>query len=165
MPTSWKRSPEELHKTYISNTEAFYKSAGWSLSEELDNFITACALRLWARSGAVTQEHVDAANQLYSKGRPAPKWLLWELTTAVCDGAGELLPPLFFWSLAEEDKQKGKNTSRLFVRMLTNILLYLAAVNDDVSYDEAEFITECVDRLGAICDSNEVSEIFTELFR
>ena len=23
MPTPWKRSPEELHKTYIANTEAF----------------------------------------------------------------------------------------------------------------------------------------------
>ena len=28
MPTPWKRSPEELHKTYIANTEAFYKVAG-----------------------------------------------------------------------------------------------------------------------------------------
>ena len=28
MPTPWKRSPKELHKTYIANTEAFYKVAG-----------------------------------------------------------------------------------------------------------------------------------------
>jgi len=156
MPTSWKRSPQELHKTYISNTEAFYKAAGRSLAEELDNFLTACALRLWSRSGGVTQEHVDAANQLYSKGRPEPKWLLWELTSAVCDDGGEMLPPLFFWSLAEDDSKKGKSTSRLFVRMLTNILLYLAAVNDDVSHGEADFITDCVDRLTAICDSSGV---------
>lgn len=156
MPTTWKRSPEELHKIYVSNTEAFYKAAGRTLAEELDNFVTACALRLWAKCGSVVQEHVDAANQLYSKGRPQPKWLLWELTGAICGEEGEMLPPLFFWALVEEDKKKSKNTSRLFVRMLTNILLYLAAVNDDVSYAEAEFITECVDRLNAICDSHEV---------
>lgn len=152
MPTSWKRSPEELHKTYISNTEAFYKAAGRAASEELDDFMTACALRLWGRSGSITQEHADALNQLYSKGRPQPKWLLWELTSAACE-CGEILPPLFFWALTEEDKHRGKNTSRLFIRMLTNILLYLAAVNDDVSYAEAEFITECTDRLTAVCDS------------
>ena len=36
MPTPWKRSPEELHKTYIANTEAFYKVAGRGLAQELD---------------------------------------------------------------------------------------------------------------------------------
>ena len=80
MPSSWKRSPEELHKTYIANTEAFYKVAGRGLSGELDSFISDCALQLWGRCGGVTQEHVDAINQLYSKGAVMPKWLLWELT-------------------------------------------------------------------------------------
>ncbi|MBR4472194.1 MAG: AAA family ATPase [Oscillospiraceae bacterium] len=40
--------------------------------------------------------------------------------------------------------------------MLTNILLYLAAVDDDVTYAEAEYITECTDRLTAICDTTGV---------
>ena len=39
MPTPWKRSPEELHKTYIANTEAFYKVAGRGLAQELDEFV------------------------------------------------------------------------------------------------------------------------------
>ena len=42
--------------------------------------------------------------------------------------------------------------------MLTNILLYLAAVDDDVTYAEAEFITECTDRLTAICDTTGVKK-------
>ncbi|HIS96377.1 MAG TPA: AAA family ATPase [Candidatus Scatomorpha pullistercoris] len=37
--------------------------------------------------------------------------------------------------------------------MVTNILLHLAAVDDDVSFAEAEFITDCADRLSAVCDS------------
>ena len=84
-----------------------------------------------------------------------PKWLLWELTGKVCE-QGEFLPPLFFWTLAENDKNRGTDYSRVFIRMLTNILLTLAAVDDDVSFSEAEYITEAADRLNAICDSSGV---------
>ena len=152
MPTSWKRTPEELHKTYIANTEAFYKIAGKGLAGELDDFMMRCALRLWSNCGAVTQSHVDAANSIYSKGQVMPKWLLWELTGKVC-AESEFMPPLFFWTLAENDKKRGTDYSRVFIRMFTNIMLCLAAVDDDVSLDEARYITDCCDKLSAICDS------------
>ena len=155
MPSNWKRSPEELHKTYIANTEAFYKAAGRSLAGDLDRFVTDCACQLWSRSGGVTQDHVNAINQLYSKGTVTPKWLLWELTGRVCEN-GEFLPPLFFWTLAENDRLRGTDYSRVFIRMLTNILLTLAAVDDDVTFAEAEYITEVGDKLNAICDSSGV---------
>jgi len=155
MPTPWKRSPEELHKTYLANTEAFYKVAGRGLSQELDDFVTSCALGLWKNSHSIAQQHVDAANQLYSKGRPQPSWLLWDLTEKVCS-AGEFLPPLFFWNLTEMDARRGTSNSRIFIRMLTNILLYLAAVDDEVSMAEATYITECSDKLTAICDGARV---------
>ena len=100
MPTSWKRSPEELHRVYIENTEAFYRVAGRAAARELDGFMQSCALALWARAGSVTQAQVDAINQLYSKGRSKGTRLLWELTGEVCR-SGEVLPPMFFWSLAE----------------------------------------------------------------
>lgn len=151
MPTPWKRTPQELHKTYIANTEAFYKVAGRGLSQELDDFVTSCALGLWKNSSSLGQQHVDAANALYSKGRPEPKWLLWDLTEKIC-AAGDFLPPLFFWNLTEMDARGGTANSRIFVRMLTNILLYLAAVDDEVTMAEANYITECSDRLTAICD-------------
>ena len=151
MPTPWKRTPEELHKTYIANTEAFYKVAGRGLSQELDDFMASCAMGLWKNSRNLGQQHVDTLNQLYSKGRPQPQWLLWELTERVCR-SGEFLPPLFFWNLTENDARRGTNNSRVFVRMLTNILLYLAAVDDEVSMAEAEYITDCSDKLSAICD-------------
>ncbi len=157
MPSNWKRSPEELHKTYIANTEAFYKVAGRGLAGELDAFITGCALQLWSRSGGVTQEHADAINQLYSKGAIMPKWLLWELTGKICE-AGDFMPPLFFWTLADNDRAKGTDHSRVFIRMLTNILLTLAAVDDDVSFAEAEYITDAGDKLSAICDTSGVKQ-------
>ena len=157
MPSNWKRSPEALHKTYVANTEAFYKTAGRGLSGELDQFVTDCALQLWSRGGAVGQAHCDAANQIYSKGNTMPKWLLWELTGKIC-APGDFLPPLFFWTLAETDKQRGTDCSRVFIRMLTNILLSLAAVDDEVSYAEAEYITAAGDKLSAICDSTGVKQ-------
>ena len=155
MPTPWKRSPEELHKTYLANTEAFYKVAGRELCDELDDFVISCAIGLWKGSPTITQNHVDAVNQLYSRGRRPPQWLLWDLTEKVC-ASGPFLPPLFFWSLTEQDARRGTDISRLFIRMLTNILLYLAAVDDEVTMAEAEYITDCADKLSAVCDGANV---------
>lgn len=155
MPTAWNRSPEEFHKIYVANTDAFYRVGSISLAEELDKFMTSCALGLWSRAGSITQRHVDMANQIYSRGRPRPTWMLWTLTSSVCDSE-VFLPPVFFWNLAESDAKRGSETSRTFIRMLTNILLYLAAVDDDVTYAEAEYITECTDKLTAICDTSGV---------
>ncbi|MEA5150994.1 MAG: AAA family ATPase [Oscillospiraceae bacterium] len=155
MPTTWNRSPEEFHKIYAANTDAFYRAGSPSLAKELDEFMTRCALALWSRAGSIGQRHADMANAIYSRNQPKPQWLLWNLTGAACEE--ELfLPPVFFWNLAESDAKRGTETSRTFVRMLTNILLYLAAVDDDVTYAEAEFITECSDKLTAICDTSGV---------
>ena len=155
MPTTWSRTPEEFHKIYLANTDAFYRIGSTTLAPELDDFMTKCALSLWSRSGGLGERHVQMANQIYSRNRPQPKWLLWNLTCSVCED-DVFMPPVFFWNLAETDAKRGTETSRTFIRMLTNILLYLAAVDDDVTYGEAEFITECSDRLSAICDTTGV---------
>lgn len=151
LPSQWKRSPEEIHKTYVANTEAFYRAAGRNLVQPLDEFCVSCALQLFSHSSCITEEHAQAVNALYSKGQNQPTWLLWELVTAVSK-SGEFLPPLFFWQLTEDDVRKGTDLSRVFIRMMTNILLCLAAVDDDVNYAEAEYITECADKLSALCD-------------
>ena len=155
MPTTWSRSPEEFHKIYLANTDAFYRIGNSNLAPELDDFMTKCALSLWSRAGGISERHVQMANQIYSRNRQQPKWLLWNLTSSVCED-DVFLPPVFFWNLAETDASRGTETSRTFIRMLTNILLYLAAVDDDVTCSEAEFITECTDRLNAICDTTGV---------
>lgn len=155
MPTTWNRSPEDFHKIYSANTDAFYRVGGIAMAKELDEFMTRCALGLWSRGGGITQRHVDMANQIYSRNQPQPKWMLWSLTSSVCESE-VFLPPVFYWNLAEIDAKRGTEASRTFIRMLTNILLYLAAVDDDVSYDEAAYITECTDKLTAICDTSGV---------
>ena len=155
MPTTWTRTPEEFHKIYAANTDAFYRLGGSSMARELDEFMTNCALNLWSRGGGITQRHVDMANQIYSRNQPQPRWLLWSLTGSIKEGE-VFLPPVFYWNLAESDAKRGSEASRTFIRMLTNILLYLAAVDDDVTYEEAAFITECTDKLNAICDTTGV---------
>lgn len=35
MPTTWNRSPEEFHKIYIANTDAFYRVGSFALADEL----------------------------------------------------------------------------------------------------------------------------------
>ncbi|MEI3061768.1 MAG: AAA family ATPase [Oscillospiraceae bacterium] len=157
MPTTWNRSPEEFHKIYIANTDAFYRVGSFALADELDKFVTRCALELWSKAGSIGQHHVDMANQIYSKNHPEPHWLLWNLTSSVCE-SDMFMPPVFFWDLAERDAKRGTEASRTFIRMLTNILLYLAAADDDVSYAEAEYITECGDKLSAICDTSGVKK-------
>ena len=105
----------------------------------------------------MTQLHVDFINEMYSRGQVRPQWLLWSLTSAVCEKK-DFLPPAFFWELAEGDAKRGSEASRTFVRMVTNILLYLAAADDDVSFSEAEYITEVTDKLSAICDASGVKK-------
>ena len=157
MPTTWKRSPEEFHKIYVANTEAFYKIAGRGTAAELDGFMTKCAFSLWSRAASVTQEQADMANQLYSRDQPKPSWLLWSMAEKICK-EDVFLPPMFFWGVAESDGKRGTDASRVFVRMVTNILLYLSACDDDVNYAEAEYITEVADKLAAVCDSNGVKK-------
>jgi len=152
MPSNLYRSPEELHRVYVSNTEAFYSVAGREHAAKLDDFVESCVLRLWKNSPSISQKHVDSINVLYSRGRKRKSKLLWELTSEIANSK-EILPPLFFWTLAENDAATGKDNSRIFIRALTNILLYLAAVDDEVSEYEARFITDCADRLNAVCDS------------
>ena len=152
MPTTWNLSPEDFHKRYIANTDAFYRIGSNSLAPELDEFMTKCALSLWSRAGGIGERHVQMANQIYSRNQPQPRWLLWNLTSSICE-EDVFMPPVFFWNLAESDAKTGRNASRVFIRMLTNILLYLAAVDDDVTYSEAAYITECTDKLTAICDT------------
>ncbi len=60
---------------------------------------------------------------------------------------------MFFWSLAERDASSGGDCSRIFVRMVTNILLSLAAADGEISRAEAEYISDMAAKLCAVCDS------------
>ena len=152
MPSVWTRPSGELHREYIANTEAFYRASSRSLAGALDGFMRGAALGLWKNSPAVTESEVSAYNALYSKGCDAPEVLLWDLTGKVCSAEAPL-PPMFLWSLAEKDAASGRDCSRVFVRMVTNLLLSLAATDGEISSAEAAYISDVAARLEAVCDS------------
>lgn len=155
MPSIYNVTPEDFHKYYAANTDAFYRSNHFVPAHDVDEFIKQCALSLWKCSGGITENHVALANELYSRGQEKPSYMLWGLTEKVC-GEDMFLPPVFFWNLCENDVKKGTADSRLFVTMLNNILLRLAAADEEVTMEEAKYITECQEKLLAICDSNGV---------
>lgn len=63
---------------------------------------------------------------------------------------------MFVWSLAERDAASGKDNSRVFVRMVTNILLSLAAADGEINRAEAEYIADVAARLEAVCNASNV---------
>ena len=157
MPSVYSVTPEEFHNYYLANTDAFYKSNRGISARETDEFIMQCALELWKRAGGITENHVSLANEIYSRGESKPQYMLWGLTEKVC-GEDGFLPPVFFWNLCESDVKRGTSDSRLFITMLNNILLRLAAADQEVTYDEAAYITECQEKLATICDTNGVKK-------
>ena len=157
MPSIYNVSPEEFHKYYVANTDAFYRSNHFITATETDDFIMRCALQLWKKSGGISENHVALANEIYSRGQNKPTFMLWGLTEKICNDE-EFLPPVFFWNLCEYDAKHGTADSRLFITMLNNILLRLAAADEEVTYAEAEYITECQERLCTVCDTSGVKK-------
>lgn len=149
-------SAAHIRKIYVNNTETFYKAAGGDyLAAEVDEFFRSCITGLWARSGAVTDYKLSLINEIYSKNQPKPKYLYWELTSAVC--AYTLFQvPEFFKGLTAADRLNKTTVSRTFIRIFTNILLTVASADEDVSMAEAEFITACTDALESVCDRSGV---------
>lgn len=157
MPSTFNVTPEEFHNYYVANTDAFYRANHFVTAHETDEFIYSCALGLWKRAGGISESHVALSNEIYSRGQEKPSNMLWSLTEKVC-AVDSFLPPVFFWALCESDVKKGTSDSRLFITLLNNVMLRLAAADEEVTYAEAEYITECQDKLTAICDTNGVKK-------
>ncbi len=151
-------SANDIHKVYINNVDAFYKAAGGRfLAPETDEFLHSCAVGLWSKSGGVTARNAELINELYSKDQTKPNYLYWELTSAVCDYSIFRVPD-FFIEVVATDRRNKTSASRTLIRIMTNLLLELAADDEDVSIAEANFITSCSDALMSVCDRSGVVE-------
>lgn len=145
-----------VHKQYSEGVTAFRRQIGdgelrLRFTQEVDAFMRACALGVWARDGEpVSPRHVEYYNAIYSQGNPVPAILFWELSTAVADYPG-FRPPAFFARMRAYDKVSGGKLSRRFVDVMILMLLLFAAVDDVVSEEEAGFVNQAADTLGALC--------------
>lgn len=150
-------SANDIHKVYINNVESFYKAVGSGfLSAETDEFLRSCVIGLWSKGCGVTQRNAELINELYSKDQPKPNYLYWELTSAVCDYSMFRVPD-FFLELVALDKRNKTAASRTLIRIMTNLLLEIAADDEDITTAEASFISACSDALMSVCDKSGVA--------
>ncbi|OUN23095.1 type VII secretion protein [Flavonifractor sp. An82] len=152
-------SAAEAHRQYSEGMTAFRRQiADQALRDrfarEADTFFRACALGLWQRDGAsLSPRYVEFYNAIYTKGNPVPSVLFWELSSAVARYPG-FRPPEFFNRMRACDKVAGTDLARRFIDLTTLMLLLFAAVDDQVSEEEARFVNQCADTLSALCDQD-----------
>ena len=152
-------SAAEAHRQYSEGMTAFRRQiADQALRDrfarEADTFFRGCALGLWQRDGAsLSPRHVEFYNAIYTKGNPVPSVLFWELSSGVARYPG-FRPPEFFNRMRACDKVAGTDLARRFVDLTTLMLLLFAAVDDQVSEEEAGFVNQCADTLSALCDQD-----------
>ena len=152
-------SAAEAHRQYSEGMTAFRRQiADQALRDrfarEADTFFRGCALGLWQRDGAsLSPRHVEFYNAIYTKGNPVPSVLFWELSSGVARYP-RFRPPEFFNRMRACDKVAGTDLARRFVDLTTLMLLIFAAVDDQVSEEEAGFVNQCADTLSALCDQD-----------
>lgn len=120
--------------------------------QEADPFFRRCALAVWKHGPSVTEKHVDAYNAICSGENTAPSILFFELCAAV-EGAPEFTPPPFFADLVRADQVSHRNSAKKFTELCSILLLLFAAVDDEVTAEEAAYVDSCTQALIAVAES------------
>lgn len=149
-------TPAVIHRQYDEGMTAFRRqlhdpAARVSFGREADGFMRECACGVWRQNGGIQPIHVEHYNGLYAKGNPVPTVLFWELTAAV-EGYQGFAVPSFFRRMVKGDLERGSGDSRRFVDTFTLMLLLFAAVDGQVSEEEAGFVNRCAQALTDYCD-------------
>lgn len=153
----------QVHRQYQEAVTAYRRwlpdpALQTAFSREADGYFRACALGVWQadNASAITPQHVEFYNAIYSGTNPAPSALYWEVATGVAN-YDLFRPPRFFGALRDYDRKQGTDLARRFIDQLTLILLLFAAVDGVVSEAEAGFVNSCGDALLALCDRDGLS--------
>ncbi len=137
-----------VHKQYDEAVTAFRnilpKDLRAGFSRDADPFLRSCAVGVWQRDKGLTPQHVEFYNALYTRGRPVPTILYWELCSKVSSYPGFQVPA-FFRQMIQWDTKSGEHLSRKFVDTFTLMLLLFASVDGVVSQAEADFIRQCTE--------------------
>ena len=140
-----------VSKKYRAGIQAFSRLLGdpnlrLNFVQEADPFFRRCALAVWKHGGPVTERHVSAYNAICSGDNDAPSVLFFELCAAV-EGAPPFTPPAFFYELIQSDQGSRRNNAGKFTELCSILLLLFAAVDDEVSQEEAAFVDQCTQTL------------------
>ena len=146
----FKYEPEaNLHGFYLVKTNAVYKTIGHAdFAPQTDTLARSLVLGLW-KGQTLTEDHVKAVNDLYSKGQPRPSYLYWELVSAV--GEADLPPvPDFFRVLVLTNPK----AARLLLEGLRALLVRLSDPNRG-NEEENRFLAAAMGNLENVLESDD----------
>lgn len=152
-----KITVEMVQKKYRAGILAFARQLGdptlrLNFTQEADPFFRRCALGVWQHGGAVTEKHVAVYNVISSGTNPPPSILYFELCSAV-SSAPPFAPPAFFSDLIRSDANTKRDNTGKFIELCSIFLLLFAAIDDDVSPDEANYADRCAEILKQVSGS------------
>ena len=146
-----------VEQKYRAGIQAFARTLGdptlrLNFMQEADPFFRRCALAVWKHGSPVTEKYVDTYNTICSGENAAPSILFFELCTAV-EGAPEFAPPPFFADLVRADQASRRNSAKKFTELCSILLLLFAAVDDEVTAEEAAYVDSCTQTLIAAAEA------------
>ena len=153
-----KITVEMVQKKYRAGIQAFARQISdptlrLNFAQEADPFFRRCALGVWQHGSAVTEKHVAVYNVISSGTNPAPSILYFELCSAA-SSAPPFSPPGFFSDLMRSDAETKRDNTEKFIELCSIFLLLFAAIDDDVSPDEANYADRCAEVLKQASGSN-----------
>ena len=146
----FKYEPEaNLHGFYLVKTNAAYKAIGHAdFAPQTDALARSLVLGLW-RGQSLTEDHVKAINDLYSKGQPKPSYLYWELVSAAGEAELPAVPDFFRVLVLTNPKAAG-----LLVDGLRSLLQRLSDPNRGIE-SENRFLADGIGALEAVLHSDD----------
>ena len=153
-------SAEWIGKKYQAAIRAFSRQLGdpslrLSFTQEADPFFRRCALGVWARGGAITEDHVAVYNAIRSGGNPPPQALYFEVASGAL-GAPAFQPPGFFLELIARDRGAGHRRGDQFAELCGLLMRLFAAVDGTVTPEEERYLARCEEQLRAVAGDGSI---------
>ncbi|MCC8099828.1 MAG: AAA family ATPase [Clostridiales bacterium] len=157
-----KITAELIGKKYSAAIAAYARQLGdpnlrLDFTQEADAYFRRCALGVWAHSGGdIGEDHVAAYNAICSGKHEPTKALYFEVATGAAS-APPFAPPGFFPALVAADRVSHQDRASQFADLCNLLLLLFASVDDQVTSEEADYVTTCVDILKASIQSDSTA--------
>ena len=153
-------SAEWIGKKYQAAIRAFSRQLGdpslrLSFTQEADPFFRRCALGVWARGGAITEDHVAVYNAIRSGGNPPPQALYFEVASGAL-GAPAFQPPGVFLELIARDRGAGHRRGDQFAELCGLLMRLFAAVDGTVTPEEERYVARCEEQLRAVAGDGSI---------
>ena len=149
---SYLTNTNDLHAYYSSQTSRLCRVIGESCAGDVDDFARALIFGLW-HCHKLCEEHAAAINEIYSKDRPRPTYLYWEVVTAASAEKGVAVPD-FFKARAILDRSLGQDVCGEMTAFFRALLLRLCS--SDITSAETEYINAMSELLKRAASSRDI---------